>query len=164
MALAIGSPEVRVALLIGGLFAVVSFVLAFVGHHKTLGGQLWGVIGLTVPCVPILLAGGVSVSSTAEIWGAWLIGFTATTMAVRGVIAAQKRDSRTIHWAGIIALSLLALALNHAGFPLLVVSVPMLVMSWYLMIDPPHASQLKRVGWALVAGSVTSAVWMIVAV
>lgn len=162
IAMIFGSTPVRYALLGCGMLAIISFSLAITGKHKALGGQLWGVVGLSVPCVPIFLAGNLTSSQTAEAWGTWLIGFAATTMAVRGVIAAQKRQSRMIHWAAITALTLLVAAMTYDSLTLPIATVPMLAMSWYLMFDPPHAKQLKRVGWTLVLGTVVSAIWMIV--
>ncbi|SMP59860.1 YwiC-like protein [Neorhodopirellula lusitana] len=160
-AMAVGSNAVRLSLVGCGLLAVTSFGLAVAGKHKTLGGQLWGIVGLSVPCVPILLAGEITTAQTAEAWGTWLIGFAATTMSVRGVIAAQKRRSRMIHWTAIAGLTVLVGSLTLTQFPLPVATLPMLAMSWYLMFDPPHAKQLKRVGWTLVIGTVASAIWMI---
>ena len=123
---------------------------------------MWGVLGLSVPCVPILLAGGLPFAETMQIWTTWLVGFTATTMAVRGVIAAQKRHSRRLHWSTLLALSIIVSISTIAGYPLMLTTLPMLAMAWYLLLDPPHAKQLKRVGWTLVVGTVTTAVWMLV--
>ncbi|WP_063825895.1 YwiC-like family protein [Rhodopirellula europaea] len=160
MAIAMGSNVVRWSLAGCGILAVASFALAIAGKHKTLGGQLFGVFGLSVPCVPIMLADGFGISTTNEAWSTWLIGFTATTMAVRGVIAAQKRHSRLVHWTAMIGLTLLVTGLTLAGFRLPIATLPMLAMSWYLMFDPPPAKQLKRVGWTLVVGTIASAAWM----
>jgi hypothetical protein len=160
-ALILGSPAVRWSLLACALLATTSFAMAIAGRHRTLGGQLWGIVGLSVTCLPILLAGGLAVSVSLEIWTAWMIGFAATTLAVRSVIAAQKRKSRSIHWAGISALSLVLAALTVSPYSLAIVTLPMLVMSWYLLFAPPSAKHLKRVGWSLVVCTVTTAVWMI---
>ena len=141
-----------------------SFVLAIAGKHRTLGGQLWGIIGLSVPCVPILLAGDIPVGLTMEAWGTWLIGFGATTLAVRGVIASQKRQSRAIHWGVIAGLSIAVAALTWAGFQIPIVTLPMISMSWYLLYAPPPAKQLKRVGWTLVGGTFATACWMAIMV
>lgn len=161
LALMLGDPSVRISLAMCGLLAGVSFAIALAGKHKTLGGQLFGVMGLSVPCVPILLAGNLSVGVTAEAWCTWLIGFASTTMAVRGVIAAQKRKSRWLYWSSLAALSLAVAALTAAGYRIPIITLPMIAMSWYLMISPPPAKQLKRVGWALVLGTVASAIWMV---
>lgn len=160
VAMVVGIASVRWSLLGCGVLAVASFALAIAGKHRTLGGQLWGVVALSVPCVPILLAGNLSTSLTMEVWGTWLIGFACTTMTVRGVIAAQKRQSRKVQWAAMTGLSILVAALAFNGFALPVALLPMLGMSWYLLFDPPHVKQLKRVGWTLVIGTIASAVWM----
>ena len=97
IALVAGSTSVRNSLILCCALALVCFVLAIAGKHRTLGGQLWGIIGLSVPCVPILLAGDTLIQLAMEAWGTWLIGFGATTLAVRGVIASQKRQSRALH-------------------------------------------------------------------
>ncbi|WP_372894371.1 YwiC-like family protein [Stieleria sp.] len=159
-----GSTAVRISLLGCLGLATSSFALAVAGNHRSLLNQLWGVVGLSVPCVPILLAGAIPIHQALEIWTTWLIGFAATTMAVRGVIAAQKRTPRTIHWVTISALILLMLGLYSSARPLVIVTLPMLTMSVSLMIWPPPAKHLKRVGWTLVVGTVASAVWMIIVV
>ncbi len=162
IAMVAGSTSVRCSLVACGALAIASFVLAIAGKHRTPAGQLWGVVGLTVPCVPILLGGDVPARLTMEAWGTWLIGFGATTMAVRGVIAAQKRQSRALHWGAMGGLSIAVALLTWAGFQLPILTLPMISMSWYLLYAPPHAKQLKRVGWTLVVGTVASACWMAV--
>ncbi|MCA9139489.1 MAG: hypothetical protein KDB00_22100, partial [Planctomycetales bacterium] len=143
------------------LLAVVIFSMAIADKHRTLGGQIWGVIGLSAPCLPILLGGEISPAVAVVLWGTWLLGFASTTMAVRGVIAAQKRQSRVIHWSALVAISITVAALAAAGFRKPIVTLPMLAMAWYLVAAPPPAQQLKRVGWTLVAGTVVSAIWMV---
>jgi hypothetical protein len=160
IAMVAGTTSVRYSLLACGALAIASFALAIAGKHRSLGGQLWGIVGLSGPCVPIMLAGDVPALLTIEAWGTWLIGFGATTLAVRGVIAAQKRQSRVLHWGVIGGLSVVVATLTLAGSKLPIVTLPMISLSWYLLYAPPHAKQLKRVGWTLVAGTVASACWM----
>lgn len=162
VAMVMGSTNVRYSLLACGGLAIASFVLAVAGKHRTLGGQLWGVVGLSIPCVPILLAGDVPTLLTIEAWVTWLIGFGSTTMAVRGVIAAQKRQSRALPWAVIVTLSIAVVGLTVTGFSIPIATLPMVAMSWYLLYDPPRARQIKRVGWTLVGGTVASAIWMLI--
>ena len=155
-----GSNPVRISLMGCLGLASTSFALAVAGNHSSLLGQLWGIVGLSVPSVPILLAGTIPTNQAIEICTTWLIGFAATTMAVRGVIAAQKRHPRGIHWFAISALTLLATGLVISTDSLAIVTLPMLAISFCLMIWPPPAKHLKRVGWTLVVGTVASAVWM----
>jgi hypothetical protein len=145
--------------------AVVSFSVAIAGKHRTLAGQLLGVAGLSIPCLPMLLAGGMGISISLEVWGTWLIGFLSTTIAVRSVIASQKRQSRLFHISTLAFLTLSVLLATVVGkLELPIVTTPMLAMSWYLLWSPPPAKYLKRVGWTLVAGTVATAVWMAIAV
>jgi hypothetical protein len=160
-AMVVGNTNVRYSLLGCGALAIPSVALAIAGKHRTLSGQLWGIVGLSVPCVPILLAGDVPTLLTMEAWVTWLIGFGSTTLAVRGVIAAQKRQTRAFPWAAIGALSIAVAGLTLTGFALPIATLPMFAMSWYLLYDPPHARQLKRVGWTLVGGTLASAIWMV---
>ncbi|MCM2372512.1 YwiC-like family protein [Rhodopirellula sp. ICT_H3.1] len=159
-ALALGSTEVRIALLGCAALATSCLALGLAGRHRTLVGQLWGVVTLSAACVPILLAGGITPVQTLAIWTAWLIGFAATTLAVRGVIAAQKRRGKTIYWSAILALILLTGVLTATGDAVAIATLPMLIMSCHLLIKPPPARHLKRVGWTLVVGTIATAGWM----
>lgn len=161
-AMVLGSTAVRVSLLGCFVLAVVGFALALAGRHRSLQGQLWGVVGLSATCLPILFAGGIPTVRTLDIWLVWLLGFSATTLAVRGVIAAQKRQPRSIHWAiiGLLNGALLALALgSHAR---VLVVLPMLVMSAYLLAWPPPAKRLMRVGWSTLCVTLVTAVALLV--
>ncbi len=156
-----GSPSTRWTLLACLALASTSFVVAVVGRHRTLGGQLWGVSGLSLPCVPILLAGGFTMEIAVATWAIWLIGFWATTLAVRSVIAAQKRQPRTIHISILALLTLLVVASGFLPAIQLLSSLPMIALSWYLLITPPPAKQLRRVGWTLVAGTIFTALLLV---
>lgn len=163
-ALVLGETPVRLALVTCVLLAVISFSIAVAGHHRTLPGQLLGVVGLSVPCLPMLLAGRVDLSISIEAWATWLVGFSSTTIAVRSVIAAQKRRPRQFHLIALTILTLMVLLASFIGrFELPIVTAPMLMMSWYLLCSPPPAKYLKQVGWTLVLGTVATGVWMVVA-
>jgi hypothetical protein len=156
-----GSPSERLAIVSCLAFAASSFAVAFAGKHRTFAGQLWGVIGLTFPCVPILLSGGTSAATSINIWAVWLIVFGATTLAVRSVIAAQKDQSRLLHTLILTAISLPVAAGVALGANWIVVALPMIALSWFLLIVPPAAKHLKRVGWASVAATLLTAALMI---
>ncbi len=157
-AMVIGDNGVRLSLLACLLIAIIGFSFAALGNHRTLLGQLVGVIGLSAPSVPILLAGQISIAESLAIWFTWLLGFSATTFAVRSVIAAQKQQPRLAHGMILIGVTLLAGigAVIYTRHPLAI--IPMLVASWYLYFRPPPAKYLKRVGWSLVAATLASAV------
>lgn len=152
-----GTASVRWSLVACIVLASTSFALAVAGRHRTLTGQLWGVAGLSLPCVPILIAGGLNTTDALAVWTIWLVGFSASTLAVRSVIAAQKRQSRTQHSLVLATLSLLVALNCFLSEYWLLASLPMMALSWYLLIAPPPAKHLRRVGWTLVAGTVVSA-------
>jgi hypothetical protein len=114
--------------------------------------------GLSLPSVPMLLAGQCERDVAVEIWATWLLGFTATTFVVHSVIAAQKRQSRRRHVGILLLVTGLVLGGWAGGWPRLLAASPMLVTSWYLLASPPPARHLKRVGWTLVAATSLTAV------
>ncbi len=160
-AMVIGTAEIQLALAMCLVMAVVGFALAVMGKHRTRYGQLWGVASLSVPCVPILLAGHVSVSDAGMIWSTWLLGFSATTFVVHSVIAAQKGKPRGIYAAILLAVSLavaVGVSLHLNEFAAI---VPMLAVSWFLYFKPPPAKYLKRVGWSLVVATIATSLILI---
>jgi hypothetical protein len=161
LALLLGNASVRWSLVACLVVAAISYAVAIAGIHRTLGGQFWGVVGLSLPCVPILLAVGTSISGALMIWGTWLLGFSSTTIAVRSVIAAQKRQPRWIHTTVLCAITLVIGFATAVEIYLPLVTLPMVLLSWYLLFVPPPAKYLKRVGWTLVAATVATAVLLI---
>ena len=153
----LGATQVRIAWAICLIFAVVSFGMSAAGLHRKTAVHLWGMIGLSLPCISILLAGGESVGQALSFWGVWILGFAATTLGVRGMMANQKNRSRQLH---LLALTILTLAIGIGSargcmWPL--ATLPMIGVSWYLLISPPPLKQLKRVGWVMVIGTLTTA-------
>ena len=157
----LGSTHVRWSLIACLAIALSGFAVALAGRHRTLGGQLWGVVGLSIPSVPILIAGGISLSGAMMVWIAWLLGFASTTIAVRSVIAAQKRQPRWTHTTilGLISLIIGFCIALEIYWPL--VTLPMIALSWCLLIARPPAKHLKRVGWTLVVGTIATALLVI---
>ena len=152
-AMALASLPIRAALIGSLLLAVSSFAMALTGHHHTLPGQIWGVMGLSAPGVLILLAGGRDVGTGISVWAVWLVGFFATTTAVHSLIAAQKRRSRWSHGSLLATLSLVTCFLMPVRLEWSLAALPMIFASWILLIWPPPAKHLKSVGWALVAAT-----------
>lgn len=162
VALVLGSTAVRVSLLGCLVLAVVGFALALAGKHRSLPGQLWGVVGLSATCLPILFAGGMPLVQVVDIWLVWLLGFSATTLAVRGVIAAQKRKPRSIYLAVFGLLTVVLLGLAVSSHPRVLVAMPMWTMSVYVLAWPPPAKYLWRVGWSSLGCTLATAVVLLV--
>jgi hypothetical protein len=95
------------------------------------------------------------------VWVAWLLGFSSTTIAVRSVIAAQKRQPRWTHATILSVNSLLIGSGILLGIYWPLVTLPMIALSWCLLIAAPPAKHLKRVGWTLVFGTIATAVLVI---
>ncbi|WP_413431992.1 YwiC-like family protein [Crateriforma spongiae] len=154
----------RIALLACLALSTLCFAIAIVRLHRTLGGQLLGVAGLSLPCMPILLDGGLDRSNSLLVWLVWLLGFASTTLAVRAVIAIQKRQTTVASWIGLefTTAATIGLVVNQVWLPL--AAVPMIAGGWGLMFWPPPAKHLRRVGWTLVAATMLTALGIISAV
>lgn len=164
LAFASGSAAVRIALVACLGVAVTTFGVAIGGQHRALAAELWATAGLSLPSAAMLLAGGASVPLASESWAVWLLGFSATTVSVRSVIAAQKRQSRKVHDAILIPAILLVCGGILSGGGWLLATLPMLIASGYLRLWPPPAKYLRRVGWSLVASTLATAAWVVMAV
>lgn len=166
LAAILGSTGVRIALVGTGLLASIALGLAVAGKHRSLGGQIVGVLGLSAPCIPIALSREgtewTQLVPAAEVWVSWMLGFAAAVVSVRGMVAFQKRRPRTYHWVAIAMLTAVFIALACTPLKLTATSLPLLAMAWYLMISPPAARLIKRVGWMFVGGAVATGLVMAV--
>lgn len=158
IAFATGSLQVRVTLAIFMLVSVLSLMFSVAGLHRKTIVHLWGMLGLSLPCLPILLAGDTALGTALSFWAVWLTGFAATTCAVRGMMAKQKHHSRRLHLCSLAFLSgLIATGVfDHTLW--LLVTLPMLAVSWYLLLWSPPLKHLNRVGWTMVGGTLSTAV------
>ncbi len=135
--------------------------LALRGKEKTMGGELAAAAALAGVAVPVALAAGVTWSEALGAWGAWVAAFGASTWAVRAVIAHRKEP---IAWGlrvlplGIpIGAAVTLAALGLVPWFCAIAAAPMTLVAAAIAIAPPHPRSLKRVGWSLVAASVTAA-------
>lgn len=131
--------------------ALVPFI--FLGREKTAPGELAAAAALSGAALPVAIAGGVPQPAALVAWSAWVVGFTAGTSAVRGVIKRHKRGARG-------ATDVWLLALSSAGAAALVAldrvgagALPMVVASIVILALAPHPRNLKKLGWTLVASS-----------
>ena len=165
IALIVGNFSMRVGLGVFLVFAVISLAFSIAGQNRKTAVHLWGMLSLSLPCVPILLSANASVTTSLSFWAVWLIGFAATTLAVRGMMARQKHESRWWHLLALAVLTALigvgaCCAFSAASW--LLVTLPMIAVSWYLLILPPPIKQLKRVGWTMVVGTLSTAILTLV--
>lgn len=164
LAALLGSDSVRIALLGAGLLASIAIGLAVAGKHRSLAGQIVGVLGLSAPSLPIALSRDgtewAQLVPAAEVWVTWMLGFAAAIVSVRGIIAFQKHRPRTYHWVAIILLTMAFGTLLCTPLKLTATALPLLALAWYLMISPPAARLIKRVGWMFVCGAVATGLGM----
>lgn len=148
----------RIGLVACLLLAVVGFVIAVRGKHRTYAGQLLGVASLSAPSLAISLLAGAAWQTSVSTWCTWLLGFAATTSGVRSVIAAQKQKPRFVYLAAMVVLTtaaiLLLLPLKLSPLSCL----PMVLAGWYLHFCPPPVRQIRRVGWTLVGVTLFTAI------
>lgn len=139
-------------------FVVALLPLVVAGRERTTGGEVLAGAALAAASIPVAVAGGVSPASAALVWATWVVSFTASTAAVRLVIARHKtgtRDRTLLAVAGAATAGLVALA---AATPIGLAAAPMVLAGWWLIARPPHPRNLRRVGWTLVACSTATAV------
>lgn len=166
MAFWFASVQVRIALAGCVLFAVAGFVVSAAGSQRTLGGQLTGIVGLTLPTTVVLLAGGMDIDLTLRLSSAWILGRIATTVSVKSMVA-QHRIA-TEHRVPWVNDAILVLALTTCTTGLLfglsewVLVTPLAACAIYLRLRPPAVKQLRNVGWTLLTMNLACALWMIV--
>ena len=132
-------------------------VLPFVwkGKEKTLAGELIVGLALASAAAPALVAAG---RPGAAVLAActWGLIFTHATIAVRAVIAQQRATEvvRGRYVAGWMAIGVVAVGLILGHWQLLprpaaLAPMPIALLALQLAINPPPATKLRRVGWAL---------------
>ncbi|MFO0925375.1 MAG: YwiC-like family protein [Pirellulales bacterium] len=146
------------------LVASVGFVMSAFGKQRTLVAQLWSVIGLTLPSFAVQSTAELPFENALHMWVVWCIGQAVCIVAVRSVIASQRKSLQcTIPRVNdLIQCILTTLGIGLAilsPFPF-VACLPMVVAASYLRLFPPSVRSIRRVGWSLVAANLTCAVML----
>jgi len=150
-----GSSAVRVALAICLAVASVGLWLSVSGYQRSLVAQLAAMIGLTLPSATVVLVGTGSTIAALSFLGAWVVGRTATTTAVRATILASRKNpplaARIVHdglLTGVTTAGAIA-AVRFGG--VWFAALPLLAAAWGLRIVCPGPKRLKQVGWSILA-------------
>lgn len=159
-----GGKAVLVASALPLAFVVVLAPLIMRGREKSTLGELIAAGALAGASVPIGVAAGLAPEVAILAWSVWVIAFSASTAAVRWVIQRARSAGPVDHSLLAIVVSatlgaVVLTAFNRLGLA----STPMLAVSWWLLARPPHPRALRRVGWALVAGSLLTAAGLVTA-
>ncbi|HQY63191.1 MAG: YwiC-like family protein [Myxococcales bacterium] len=161
----------RASLAVLAVLAAVLFGFILAKREKSLAGELVAAVALTGVSFPVALAGGAPVGVAAMATLVWALGFSLAVLAVRGVLAATSTKAGGGPTAGriscasavIVIIVAAALAVS-SGLPAVVpvALAPFAAASVALFVSPPHARQLKKVGWALVLASTVAGAILVV--
>lgn len=147
-----------------GLGVVLAWLIAR-GAEKTAAGEVLAAGALAGAGLPVAIAAGVTPERAFGAWAAWCLGFGASTLAVRSVIAHARAPVAPLRrlLAPMIAIGVAA-ALWASGVlraPAAIGVAPLLALSLGLAARPPSPRSLRRVGWALVAASFALAIALV---
>jgi hypothetical protein len=160
LALTLAPAEVRLAVTAPVVLAALLVPLVLRREEKTALGELLAAAALSGAGLPIAVAGGVPLAHAGAAWGAWLAALSASTVAVRHVIARHKQRREPLALPVLAAATLATLA-GLASHRTLLAAAPMLAGAWFLFLRPPSPRHLKRVGWTLVGLGATSAALLV---
>lgn len=164
-------PAHRWTMVVPAAFALATVPLIIQKTQKTLTGELHVALTLASCALPVGAAAGLRPQEGAACWFVMTLGFWAATFAVHATIANQRREPSRALRAGAIAVA--------AGSPLVGVliadrfrlhpqlwisTMPLSLLGAIVGILLPSARHLRRVGWALIAGSAAAGallVWSI---
>ncbi len=148
---------VGVALVMVALSA--PFVLS--KRERTTLGEVVLASTMGAASLPVAIAGGASLRAALVAWGLWSLHGLLATLAVRGLILRHRKGSTAkLARAGAAAgaLALAGAAVVGATNPWLILAmVPCGLFAVGIAARPVAATQLRRVGWVLVASSVLTA-------
>ena len=165
LAFGLGTNSVRITLVLCFVISTVAFAMSAAGWQRTLAAQLIGIVGLTLPSVAILLAGGMDVGIALRLGVAWVVGRIATTISVRSVVAIQKES--THHHVPVINDVLLigaAVACVSGCFSLAwecLLVTPLIIAAAALRLQPPQIRHMRRIGYSLLGANVVTSLAII---
>lgn len=149
--------------------AVAVFTLAWRRAEHTCAGELLAAVALTGATAPVLVAGGMAPGAALAIWLGWSLGFAATVLAVRRVIARHKRQARaprTLGW--VLGPALVAAAVGCAmvgeRVPGIAIAAPLAALAGVLVIAHPAATRLRAIGVAIAVAAAGSGAIVMLAI
>lgn len=164
-------PAHRWTVLVPAAFAVATIPMIVQKTQKTLAGEMHVALTLASCALPVGAAAGLRPQEAAACWFVMTLGFWAATLAVRGTIALQRREAAGALRLGAVAVALvsplvaIAIAERFRLHPLFWIStLPLSLLAAAVALAPPHSRRLRRVGWALIGGSLAAAALLILLV
>jgi hypothetical protein len=138
------------------------------GWEKTLAGEVTVASALASASAVVALAGGAGPGDALAALLAWVIAFSAATLAVHAVLArAPSRGAEVpglLHAAGAVLLGAAAVALAGAGLSsaLPLAAAPTVLISVAVCLAPVSPRRLRTLGWVLACASVVTLVVLVV--
>ncbi len=148
--------------------ALASIVMLFIVRRaeKTLTGEVVAATALASAALPVALASGVRPAIAMGALVAWSAAFSASTFAVRAVIAhAREAVPFALRIAGPIIVLITSVAAGRADLVPLsaaLAALPMVLFALAIAVTTPPPKALPRVGWSLVGSSVLTTAFLIV--
>jgi hypothetical protein len=136
--------------------------------EKTVAGEVAVAAALSSAGAAVALAGGASPPAALAALLAWVIAFTASTLAVHVVLVRARskggRDPGLLHAAGAALLGALAVGLAAAGLPraLPLAAAPPVLASIAVCLLRIPARHLRPLGWTLAGASTGTLVLLVV--
>ena len=148
-----------VVLSLGSLAALAS------GRERTTPGEILAASAMSSWIVPMAVAASVRSATAVHTWMAYVVAFTAATLAVRGVLEAFRNQGRSrlrqvarVVSPALLTASVVAWLAGQWPVWIPVALAPTLVLSLVLSIRELHPRQLRTVGWSLIASTAFLAV------
>jgi hypothetical protein len=174
-ALILLDPVARRSLAIPAIPAVLLIVAMIQGREKSWYGEAAAALAFAGASIPVVLAAGAPMDAAVSVAIPFALLFTMTTLAVRVVIlrirgggdlratAATRRATLTI--SAVSAALIAAMTAAHwLRVPVLIASAPGLVTAAIVAARPPAPTQLRSLGWTLVAISALTAAILVATV
>jgi hypothetical protein len=152
-------PLARLALAVPAALAALVAVLVVRRLEKTVAGEIAVAATLASAGLAVALAGGAAPEHALAAALAWVIAFSAATLAVQVILERARskgaRDPGRLHAAGAALLLAAAAALSLAGLPaaLAWATLPTAALSIAVCLGRFSPKRLRGLGWAIVGSS-----------
>lgn len=136
-----------------------TLVLAWRRLEHSLVGEIAAAVTLSGASAAVLVAAGSTSCTALGVWGAWSIGYASTVIAAHRVLARHRTPPG---WRDTVAALALAAATAVTAALLLRESLlgaasPLALLSFGIVLRPPRATYMRKVGVAFAIASVATA-------
>lgn len=164
---ALAPPLARIALALPAALAGLVAVLVLRRLEKTVGGEIAVAATLASAGLAVALAGGALPVHALAAALAWILAFSAATLAVQVILERVRtkgaRDPGRLHAAGAALLLAAAAGLSLAGLPaaLAWATLPTAALSIGVCLGRFSPKRLRELGWAIVGSSAITLVILV---